>query len=792
LSGKLVGNNNGLDILFSIYPDTNAENSLSFTLQQVSRRKYYPDELQYLSKRIEGADNPIEREVATDNFLGFIVNRKKELLKMIEKFAQREEVNQRTINILVDESQQVVYNKDQSDMVCVGGPLGGGLLQLNEDLNKIEQNNQHQLLEFDAEDVGHPVDSVSLLLEFDKYIIETDDFSFLSPQIFPIKTSNHRLDLARATQYFQDEYQKLSMINDFSPLIESSFTAAEATLEANFLYFYQLPDVVQQKFDQYKMDRFTHYPNLLGIQNAINITQKSLGELEILGYGVVEDQTEYSLIHTPLYNGLNCFLLAECSFDTLYEYYQELGNDSDLRWQIKELDKKQNSISKIDAKNLLGIDPVIQELVGIKKIKSRISTLSQNRGGLEIPVGYVSFNLLESESVMETSFTRVHLPFAFLRVLIDLKNSLELILSGALESLSIQSQVISIYLGYGDLRFKIELRLYSQYLFDFLVYFVGGSLQEVRDLVERQQLEIDDEILDHLILPLTEQNYLQIKQRLPVRQILTQRQFHKYDTHHPLTTFVHEQLHDQVVPVLLKRILKEVTTYEEQVQDTLGSYPGKESSSNGYSSPEKENQGERKRQRPGFLNNDDYSTELLKLEREVNAFNPGMFHFIRTIVRRDYPDVINDSRLSYEHIRDIFHDMTIAIIDFGLTPVQWKFANNLQLWNSYQAQISYIRHSIIIELRTFLGDGYEGNDIDLLISHPFTSKLQYLSFHGSINGDEYVNLKRVHLSFIPLLVRHKDQLQESQTLDEILTMLEDLEEERRKKIQSELPSLPKG
>ena len=174
----------------------------------------------------------------------------------------------------------------------------------------------------------------------------------------------------------------------------------------------------------------------------------------------------------------------------------------------------------------------------------------------------------------------------------------------------------------------------------------------------------------------------------------------------------------------------------------------------------------------------------------MDEFNDGFYAFVVNLIRRESSTYNTDNSTLFQLTDNIFHDVKVAIVDFGLSAQDWAYADNLQIWNSYLAQVRYIKHSLVLKLSDFLGVSYDGEEIEYLTDYQHVKEMVFTSFNGTIEGHNYVALKKAHLYLLPKLEKYKEELQSASSLLEVLGLLESMEEESRKRIRATLPKLP--
>jgi hypothetical protein len=140
-------------------------------------------------------------------------------------------------------------------------------------------------------------------------------------------------------------------------------------------------------------------------------------------------------------------------------------------------------------------------------------------------------------------------------------------------------------------------------------------------------------------------------------------------------------------------------------------------------------------------------------------------------------------------LRNIFDDIRIALIDFGLAASQWVYADDVQLWSSYQSQLSWLKHSFTIKIRTVFPN-FDGQGIDELCRYRHARNMNYTIFTGKINGAEYTAVKKAYMYFVPKMDKHQKKLIGCSSIEELIRNIETEEEISKSRIKASVPSLP--
>ncbi|OLS27170.1 MAG: hypothetical protein HeimC2_12800 [Candidatus Heimdallarchaeota archaeon LC_2] len=802
------------DLILSIYPDpTKVDHELNYSTQIVRKNNYYPDHLQELINNINESTSPIQIEQSIDRFVKFVDDRKKELIQEYHQYIKKENLNQRIIYIIVDENNLPVLKKNTNELIHVAGPIGGGTQTLDHDLTEAIPDKWNYLIEFDDHDVATIRESVEIEFKDGKPsedIIIFDDINHaLGVQNLPFKIDTHNISLQQGSTYFERLYQQTSTLNDFSPLIDSSFTAAEAILHANLIYLHDFPNILKQKMRQYGITN-THQTNFLTIQD-IKIESRDNKRISILGYSFISNNKTYSFTSRELFKGLKIFLLAENNINAINILCNTLTSSSDFMHILTDFEAKsqifgtRGVINQFDGRK----SERLRDIIGIDNLQNRLNIIGSAR--TEFPIGFINLTKTSDTLFYETNFTELELPDEYLPALENFIQPLDLLSTGPLKLLKYTVEEISVYFEIDEYRFRISKNHDSDSIYDqIIVYFCLNSTNELKRIFRTNPSRYTNSYLDKIKDIIKLKNFdltiEEIVNSFETRTVELQNNLFRkiFSIKRPVTLYADKILSEHVVNIALKRILKEISEWEDGVVDSrkitkilseinhqkqLINLP-RRLQVNDDDSLGLDNQFLTKMKQMEVNDETDQLRRLDKLNKEMNIFNDGFYNFVVNSISRD--SIANRGEVSnlYQITNNIFQDVKVAVVDFGLSAKDWAYADNLQIWNSYLAQVRYIKHSLILKLSNFLGVSYNGEEIEYLTDYEHVKDMVFTSFRGTIDGYEYVALKKAYLYLLPKLEKYKEELQTASSLLELLGFLESMEEESRKRVRATLPKLP--
>ncbi|MCY3413657.1 MAG: hypothetical protein INQ03_18585 [Candidatus Heimdallarchaeota archaeon] len=781
------------DLIFSLYPDPSlSDRKMNYSIQIVDRKNYYPPELEVIINIIRRSESPIERENAIDNFYEYINTKKKELSNTLNKLKSREKINLRPIYFLVNDRNEVL--KDiQGQYIHVGGPLIGGNMVLGHELEKLVPEKVFSLLKFDSKNVcmelDHTTANVSGKHEQICNSVKICNNCELHLENLPLYLEGQFFKLIRATKFYTDQYEKLSTLNDFAPIMDSSLVASQAMLEANFSTFNPFPEILKQKLDQYNIPQTT-LPDFLGIQKYAQV--KNL-KASLLGFSFISDGKKYALTSGDLFDGLKHVLIAESTLEALQSFVINTKRDAELRRSIIEYEDNITRIGRGNVNQFEGrLSESIRNKVGRKSMHRKLDNEQETLH--RIPLGI--FKFIQGPTgyrFLLTSFDETEMPIEYISSL-DVFNSVaQLIINGSLAIFDYAVDVFSIHLQIGSLKFAVLIQPNSSVreLYEGMVLIEIQALDELEELFQVRGRKIPgwvDRFIDTFDLTQFFQQYDLIVSQMGELLSSTIRNvdlsepdiLQILENKFPLTAISKRILSDKIVPVLLRRILKEIEDFEAT--------SGKEREYVQYKSYNPEVRSFGKENIATKASNE--QAKLTHLEKEMNDYNEGLFEFLVNSIRRGDIPLDHEGESFYEKIRNVFEDIKIALVDFGLIPQQWVYASNLQIMDTYTSQQKWLRYSFESQLREVIEKELTDKDHKQLLDYHHSKHQVYNTFEGNIEGDFYVGMKKAFLYFNPKIKRFKEQIGSVHSISDLITSLEQLEQTRRAEIKVNLPKLP--
>ncbi len=784
------------DLILSIYPDpSKIDHELNYSTQIVRNNTYYPDHLQKLINEIYVSTSPILIEQAIDAFQNYVSDKKKELIRQYQFFIKRENINQRSVYIIVDENNTPILKKDTKEFVYVAGPIGGGTQTFDHDLTEAMPAKWNYLIEFDDHDVAIVIESVKISFdggnEVDELIIYDDINHDLGVQNLPFKIGKHSISLQQAAAYFEQQYQQTSTLNDFSPLIDSSFTAAEAILQANLIYLFDFPSILRQKMNQYGILQ-THRPNFLTIQD-IKIETRNNDKIKIIGYSFTSAGKSYSFINRSLFKGLKLFFLAENNINVIYLLCDTLASSTELSHILSDFEGKNQTLGTRGVINQFygRKSESLREIIGVDKLQSRLDLMGNPR--TEIPVGFVNLTKTSDSLFYETNFSELELPNEYLPALENFIQPLDLLSTGPLKLLKYSVEEISVHLEIENYRFRISKNHDTDSFYDqIIIYFNLETPSELSRIFRKTPNRYSAQYLDKISDYINQNNFdTIIDEMIKTFEIRTGElrgdEYKKiYSIKRPVTLYTDRVLSDHVVEIALKRILKEISEWEDGIKDSRSLTK----ILSDIEIQDRYNIQQLNDLKKVEMKETDLQRRMEKLNQDMDEFNDGFYNFVVNSITREISSYGGDISNLFNLTNNIFQDVKVAIIDFGLSAKDWAYADNLQLWNSYLAQVRYREDALILKLSDFLGVIYNGEEMEYLTEYPHVKNMVFTSFNGTIQGYNYVTLKKAYLYILPKLEKYKEKLQTASSLLEIIGLLESMEQDSREKLRASLPKLP--
>lgn len=797
------------NLIFSLYPDPVKEGrKLNYSIHIVDKKGYYPDDLEVLVNKIRNSETTVDRENAIDGFYALISKKKNKIINTLEIINQREKVNLRPLYVIFNSTRGLLHDKNDN-IITIGGPLAGGNLVLDHELKNLIPHRQLCFLEFDEKHVGREFDFCVVKTEKgEEFICDTaktcetvQGDAILHLEEFPLIVDTLKYQLMRVNNYFSKEYDKISMLNDFSPLVDSSMVASQAMLAANLTSFNNFPEILRQKIEQYSVEEHK-LPDFLCIQKY---NQYHKTRIEFVGFTFVSENIVYSLANGALFDGLKYLLIAESDILTLNRYIEVLKSDNELRRHIQEYeDTIQGYGRTMNNQTFEGrLSETIRSRIGRKTLHL---TLDKKRDYYhKIPLGIFKYIYDPTgHKILLTSFDDSELPIEFISVLETFKNIAELITNGSLKLFNFNVDLFNIHIKASKLNFVISFKLNPDFrdMYEGLISIELTSIDELRDLFHIRARNIPqwiDGFLENFDLTnfFCEIDKILSEFGLVMAPSMRFLEFSETDISRitsdkfPLSAFTQRILADHVVSVLLKRIVREIEEYESKAefQNIRANFQEQEIYLNTRFEVNK-TKLELMLEKSGktTTRSIEDQVKLEHIEKEMNWYNEDLYSFIMNALRRGEYETLGAELSTYAKIKYIFEDIKIALVDFGLNPVQWVNASNIQLITSYQSQILWIKNSFANELNQFKN----GKELDLkpLLEYKHSINLVYNTFFGNITGSEYVNLKKAFLYFNPKFKKFRSELGLVSSSIELIKIIENLENRSRLQVFVKLPKLP--
>lgn len=776
------------DLILSIYPNPSlVDHELNYSTQIVKSKTYYPDYLQNLIDKINVSTSPIQIEQAIDDFTNFVETSKKELLKNYQLYRKRENINQRTIYIVLDENNTPVLKKNSTDLIHVGGPVGGGTQTFDHDLTETIPDKWNYLIEFDDQNVAQVIQSIEIektdTHESGKLEIFDSTQHEFGVQNLPFKIGQITINIQQASVYFEQEYQQTSTLNDFAPLIDSSFTAAEAILHANLIYFNPFPNILVQKMKQYGIS-MTHQTNFLTIQN-IKIESHQKSNIKILGYSFSSNQKEYSFTNRSLFKDLKLFLLAENDINAINILCETITSSSDLNLILTEFESMNQTFGTRGTINQFQgrKSERLRDIIGVGHLQNRLDLIGSPR--ITIPIGFVNLTKSSDNLFFETNFSELELPDEFLPALENIIQPLDLLSSGPLKLLKYDVDEISIHLEIGEYRFRISKNHDTDAFYDQIIIYYNINKNDLGKIFRANPDRIPPLYIEKMRDILPENNFDSIIEEILMTFQARTRDLHTntyskiYGSKQPVTLYAERILTDHVTQIPLSSILKEISKWEDGIRD----------SQNITKILTDINRSDQTKIE--ISKETDLQRRMERLNREMDEFNEGFYSFVMNSISRDFSERNQNDSNIFHLVNNIFQDVKVAIVDSGLSAKDWVYADNLQIWNSYLSQIRYLQHSLTLKLSDVIGTFNNEGEMEHLTTYPNVKNMVFTSFNGAIEGHNYVILKKAYLYLLPKLEKYEEELKSASSIYELLGLLESMEEDSRSRVRATLPPLPK-
>ncbi len=756
------------DLIFSLYPDPNKKES-NYSIQIVDRANYYPSELEIAVDLIRKSSSTIERERAIDHFYHQISISKKKLNEIINLMVKREQINLLPIFVLVNKENNILKNTDGEIIFIAGSVLGGDNI-LGHELDKIEQKHEFSLVEFHADNIAYKY--TKACIDEVNELICSDDVCDLNINIFPLEINSEEYSLKRAKSYYKSEYDKIASINDFSPLIDSSLTASKALIDTNLNYLRAFPDFIQEIMKEYSIKDNL---NFLGIQKYTKLQSK----IELLGYSFTSSDNRFAMKNGELFDGLKYLIISNTTIDKINSQISKIRLDKELRVYIREYER---DIARLGVTNQFEgrLSEGIRDIIGRKSMHRMLDNASDYY--YKIPLGLFKFTYGPgSYRLLLTSLDENELPDEYISVLDSFNNVAQLISQGVLRIFNYNVDTFNFHLKSKNMRFVLTIKPDYEFkdLYEGMISIELHKLDDLEFLFAHKEKDIPGWIGDLIsTFDLTKlfENYNKINSKMG---LLTSSKIRYVDlsdvkimkileSKMPISCIINRFILDKMDESKLSDIINEVQNYELNMgsrRDTVSEIIKK----------------------PIKLKIKTMNSK--KMIDEINNFNEGLYEFIIGSFRRgELVQSSSDIDLSAKHI---FEDLKIAIVDFGLSSEQWVNADNIQLFETYKSQLSWLKHSFLSRIYSEISLSISEEDLDTLMDYHQSNNQIYNTFNGNITGAIYVRMKKAYLYFHPKILKFNENLSDINSIHELITVIEELENRSRSKIKITLPKLPK-
>ncbi|MDH5404394.1 MAG: hypothetical protein OEY49_17980, partial [Candidatus Heimdallarchaeota archaeon] len=558
---------NQKELIFSIYPKINTtSNNNIFNIQTIHKSGYYPTELEYLVNKIHFANTNLEVEENTREYHDFINKRKLELLEMFKWIKKCENLNQRELFLLIN-NHHILHN-EQNEIIYIGGPLGGGYLKLDHTLDEMENEHWYSFLSLDEKGIGKEIPSVNTEKEYNNAILDNSLGDLLNISNFPIIIDSLEFSIIPALRYFEKEYERISIINDFAPLVDSALTAARSIINQNYLYFQEIPSILKQRLVQYKINQDTHIPDFLGLQKLIIESSKQNNfKLKILGYSFNSGTKSFSLVVDELFSNYTILLIVEDEFTKSLKFVEEIKQELELKREIIAFENDFRNKSDLTKTNV----KYSSNLVWFNSYKSLISKINktQSKQTFQYPIGFIDIKIGDDGNVhYNHSFNENEFPIEYTSILDHFKNALELIVTGPLDLFNFKVDNISVHLADNCNRYVLTnyLAKKDENRTTFIISYEIQSIQELNLIFLKRNRDLTSDEQNIELLCKNEYNKIKINLAqiaekpeniipfIELNEIISNPK--------PLSLYSKKILSSNVVPVLLKRIIIEIEQWE--------------------------------------------------------------------------------------------------------------------------------------------------------------------------------------------------------------------------------------
>ncbi len=626
------------NLIISLYPK-GKRGELSFNFQALRVRDFLPGLMHSLSAHINEARDQVELEKAIDEYLNFITKTLDSIQQSLERSKVRELVNQRRIyvlslgpNLLIAEGGEPVY---------LAHPIG-------------RRSGNLSILTFNEDDIGEELDQIMLepsIHGSEVYITTVKDQVLLNDN--PIDDA---IDLTRAIFHFQKSYQFYSSLDNLATQVDSALEASYSIFRTFLDLFKPYPSSLEQHLINLKLkDHFDFF----GLQK--------LGtEPEIVGLSINNNRT--ALIYRELTDELKILMMGDYNIFELKHAIESVENNPEFDFQLDRvksgLEINQRSYREFyDILGISAIDRIIEEYPKSKKVA--------------IPVYFFRVATEGNIRRVTTNMNLRLLPNSLVVAIDYIVNPLNLVATGPFETFQKKVKDIGIVLKIGDHYAQISFEPTGDTELFIEVSYIVEDIDELHKIFKTRGEKLPDYLNNpHLDLLRFQMAKLIRDTSKNWREITVDLSEQDQFFGSILVPFVKEVLDGKVVPILIRRVIQEIESLEddEEMNEILSTLLDDES-------PEEENASFTSmfsKQRKEEKNLEALRKKLITLEGEIKAFNSTIFEHLMDSYTRNYSNEIDDlyeneleQRLDF--LQQKFISIKINLISAGLTPQNWKF-----------------------------------------------------------------------------------------------------------------------
>jgi hypothetical protein len=679
------------DFIVAVYPQENTK--LDFNFQLAYKKRFYPLELEVLINEIYQEKSELEIERAIEFFYEHLTSIYSSVSNKIRLIKKRELTNLVKLFILSMGYDALQDIESEYILTAISMLKDQPIFTESKDskLSLAQFDNEQKLIKINQIKLNPQSHGEEVHLKVKNGEIYLNDYPL-----------DDAIELEPANTFYENLLLRISFLDNFTPILDAGLTASIAIIKSSFDLFQPFPDILEQKFIQYTLNKSL---DLFGLRKLV------LAENEINFSGISFNQDRYFVTFDSLTDDLKYFILLENPKSYLPQTARAIMQNNELTFQIRSYLKNQNlSLGALQKSNSRKIS-LFNKYLGFKVMEE------YDDENASINYEYISFAYLriadntDGTVQIYTNFSDQLFPKSFLLGLDNFYNPMELFATGPLELFNYQVQDLSLHFEVGDYIFKItsyrNLTKKNEKRFSF-AYGVK-NVEQWHEIVAKRGLgQIEgltapklsllkkqgERILHHGFKSLTNENTRVLEYSTEdISQLL---QFNN-----SMISYIHETLKKSIGGVLLNQIIaqvyniKSVNLEKKSVKELFEEYYIKEQEVIKKQSKAKSQLDEALKLEVKVENT------RKKIEDQINHFNPKLYIFFADSFRRGSYDADNtesETGLLVEYLEKHFHEIKLSFLDKGLTANEWTNFSGLEIFEIYSKQTELLKQKLEDEL----------------------------------------------------------------------------------------------